>query len=175
MSPDAAWLAEHIRDIPDFPEPGIAFKDIAPLLADVDAFRFSVDAIVDHFATSEVDHVIGIEARGFILGAPVAYRLAAGFVPVRKPGKLPFETAELEYELEYGTDTLEIHVDAVGTGDRVLIVDDVLATGGTALATAGLVEKVGGKVIGLGFLLEIGSLGGREKLAAYDTHSLLTL
>src|SRR3954471_11624498 len=146
MARDASWLKDHIRDIPDFPKPGVVFKDITPLLADVDAFRFAVDAIADHFAGNEVDKVLGVEARGFIIGAPVAYRFGAGFVPVRKAGKLPWDIEREEYELEYGTDLLEIHRDAVQPGDHVLIVDDVLATGGTAAATVRLVKKLGGTV-----------------------------
>src|SRR5919201_5601008 len=135
MSRDASWLKDHVRDIPDFPKPGVVFKDITPLLADVDAFRFTVDAIADHFAGQTVDKVLGIEARGFIPAAPVAYRFGAGFVPVRKAGKLPFEIEREEYELEYGSDLLEIHRDAIAVGERVLIVEDVMATGGTATAT----------------------------------------
>src|SRR3954471_11601137 len=132
MSRDAGWLKEHIRDIQDFPRAGVTFKDITPLLADVDDFRFTIDAIADHFAGQTIDKVLGIEARGFIAAAPVAYRFGAGFVPVRKAGKLPWEIEKEEYELEYGTDLLEIHRDAVSRDERVLIVDDVLATGGTA-------------------------------------------
>src|SRR5438105_675121 len=127
MSTDAGWLKDHIRDIPDFPKPGVVFKDITPLLADVDAFRFSVDAIADHFAGDSVDKVLGIEARGFILSAPVAYRFGAGFIPVRKAGKLPWQIEKEEYELEYGTDLLEIHRDALQPGEKVLIIDDVMA------------------------------------------------
>ncbi|MER3452949.1 MAG: adenine phosphoribosyltransferase, partial [Acidimicrobiia bacterium] len=130
MSGDASWLKDHIRDIPDFPRPGVVFKDITPLLSDVDAFRFTIDAIADHFAGETIDKVCGIEARGFIAAAPVAYRFGAGFVPVRKAGKLPWHVEKEEYVLEYGTDLLEIHHDAVRPGERVLIVDDVLATGG---------------------------------------------
>ena len=135
MTRDSTWLAGHLRDVPDFPKPGIVFKDLTPLLADVDAFRYTVDAIADHAAGLTVDKVVGIEARGFIFAAAVAYRLGAGFVPVRKPGKLPWKTVTETYDLEYGTDSLEIHEDAVATGDTVYIVDDVLATGGTAAAT----------------------------------------
>src|SRR4051812_18826468 len=160
MSRDAGWLKEHIRDIPDFPRAGVVFKDITPLLSDVDAFRFAVDAIADHFAGEPIDKVLGIEARGFIIAAPVAYRFGAGFVPVRKAGKLPWQVEKEEYVLEYGTDLLEIHQDAVAPGERVLIVDDVLATGGTASATLRLVERLGGQVVGLGFVIELAFLGG---------------
>jgi adenine phosphoribosyltransferase len=160
MTVDVTWLEELVRDVPDFPKPGIIFKDVTPLWADASAFRFSIDAIADHYAGVEIDRVVGIEARGFILAAPVAYRFGAGFVPVRKPGKLPAEIASESYELEYGTDTLEIHRDGILAGQRVLVVDDVLATGGTAAATIRLVEGLGGSVIGLGFLLELGFLRG---------------
>jgi adenine phosphoribosyltransferase len=173
MSQDAGWLKEHIRDIADFPKPGVVFKDITPLLADVDAFRFTVDAIADHYAGQAVDKVIGIEARGFVVAAPVAYRFGAGFVPVRKAGKLPWEIEKEEYELEYGTDLLEIHRDAVVAGERVLIVDDVMATGGTAAATVRLVERLGGEVVGLGFIIELGFLGGRAKVPGRDLRSLI--
>src|SRR4051794_20591541 len=173
MTRDAGWLKEHIRDIPDFPKPGVVFKDITPLLADVDAFRFTVAAIADHFAGQTVDKVLGIEARGFITAAPVAYRFGAGFVPVRKAGKLPWEIEKEEYALEYGTDLLEIHRDAIEPGERALIVDDVLATGGTAAATVRLVEKLGGVVAGLGFIIELDFLGGRGKLEGHDVVSLV--
>jgi adenine phosphoribosyltransferase len=174
MSPVARWLEAHIRDIPDFPKPGVVFKDITPLLADVNAFRFTVDAIADHFAGQTVDKVLGIEARGFIAAAPVAYRFGAGFVPVRKAGKLPWEVEREEYVLEYGSDLLEIHRDAVAPGERVLIVDDVMATGGTAEATIRLVETLGGEIVGLGFILELAFLGGRERVKGRDVLSLLT-
>jgi adenine phosphoribosyltransferase len=173
MASDASWLKDHIRDIPDFPKPGVVFKDITPLLADVDAFRFAVDAVADHFAGSEVHKVLGVEARGFIIAAPVAYRFGAGFVPVRKAGKLPHEIEREEYELEYGTDLLEIHRDAVSPGENVLIVDDVLATGGTASATVRLVERLGANVLGLGFVIELAFLHGRDKLPGRDLVSLL--
>ena len=149
------------------------FKDITPLLADVDAFRFAVDAIADHFAGNEVHKVLGVEARGFIIAAPVAYRFGAGFVPVRKAGKLPWEIEREEYELEYGSSLLEIHKDAVGPGENVLIVDDVLATGGTASATVSLVERLGATVLGLGFVIELAFLHGRDKLGGHDSVSLL--
>jgi adenine phosphoribosyltransferase len=174
MSPDARWREAHIRDIPDFPKPGVVFKDITPLLADVNAFRFTIDAIADHFAGQTVDKVLGIEARGFIAAAPVAYRFGAGFVPVRKAGKLPWEVEREEYVLEYGTDLLEIHRDAVAPGEKVLIVDDVMATGGTAEATIRLVESLGGDIVGLGFILELAFLGGRERVKGRDVLSLLT-
>ena len=171
---DASWLAQRIRDIPDFPKPGIVFKDITPLLADAEALRAAVDAISDHFAGRRVDKVLGIEARGFILAAPVAYRCGAGFVPVRKAGKLPWDIEKQEYELEYGTDLLEIHRDAVEPGDQVLVVDDVIATGGTAAAAIRLVERLGGEVVGLGVVIELAFLGGRNKLGGYDMLSLIS-
>ncbi len=174
MGSDVGWLADHVRDIPDFPKPGVTFKDITPLLGDAKAFRATVDALADHFAQQRVDRVLGIEARGFILAAPVAYRFSAGFVPVRKAGKLPWEIERQEYELEYGTDLLEIHRDAVKPDEQVLIVDDVMATGGTAAATARLVEKLGGTVIGFAFIIELAFLGGRSRIAGYEAKSLLT-
>ena len=171
---EAGWLRERIRDIPDFPKPGIVFKDITPLLGDEKAFRFAVDAIVEHFGPRPVTKVLGIEARGFIVAAPVAYQLEAGFVPVRKAGKLPWDIEREEYELEYGTDLLEIHQDAVAPGDQVLVVDDVIATGGTAAATCRLVERLGGTVVGLGFVIELTFLAGRAKLEGRDVLSLVT-
>jgi adenine phosphoribosyltransferase len=171
---DIERLKERIRDVPDFPQPGITFKDITPLLADPIAFSTVIDLIVVQFGRGSVDKVVGIEARGFILASPVAYHFGAGFVPVRKAGKLPWETQSAEYELEYGSETLEIHTDAFHPGERVLIVDDVLATGGTAQATAGLVESAGAKVIGIAFLIELSFLRGRDKLQGYDTFSLIT-
>jgi adenine phosphoribosyltransferase len=168
MTRDPTWLASHLRDVPDFPTPGIVFKDLTPLLADVDAFRYSVDAIADHAAGLTIDKVVGVEARGFIFGAAVAYRLGAGFVPVRKPGKLPYRTMVETYELEYGGDALV-------EGDAVLIVDDVLATGGTAAAACRLVERLGGQVAGLAFVVELGFLGGRAKLVDHDILSLITV
>ena len=162
-----------IRDVPDFPEPGIVFKDITPVLADPIAFSTIIDLIVVHFGRGNVDKVVGIEARGFILGAPVAYHFGAGVIPVRKKGKLPYETIEEEYALEYGTATLEIHTDAVTPGERVLVVDDVLATGGTAAATASLVERIGGKVCGIATLIELDFLHGRDKVSGYDLFTLI--
>ena len=172
-APDVDWLRAHIRDIPDFPKPGVVFKDITPLLAHAEGFRATVDAIAACFDGQPVDKVLGVEARGFILAAPVADRLGSGFVPVRKAGKLPWEIEQQEYELEYGTDLLEIHRDAIHPGERALIVDDVLATGGTAAATVRLVERLGGEVVGLGFALELTFLGGRSKLANHKIASLL--
>jgi adenine phosphoribosyltransferase len=163
-----------VRDVPDFPQEGIVFKDITPLLADPIAFSTVIDLIVVHFGRGNVDKVVGIEARGFILASPVAYHFGAGFVPVRKKDKLPWETESAAYALEYGTATLEVHRDAVTPGERVLIVDDVLATGGTAAATAQLVERIGGKVIGIACLIELGFLNGRDKLEGHDLFSLIT-
>jgi adenine phosphoribosyltransferase len=176
MSRDSAWLASHLRDVPDFPQPGIVFKDLTPLLADVDAFRYAVDAIADHAAGLTVDKVVGIEARGFIFAAAVAYRLGAGFVPVRKAGKLPWKTVTETYELEYGTDALEIHDDGIAPGDAVYVVDDVLATGGTASATCRLVDRLGGVIAGLAFVVELGFLEGRAKLPKqHDVLALITV
>ncbi len=174
MTVGAEWLEDHIRDIPDFPKPGVVFKDITPLLGDPKAFRGAVDALAGHFDGHRVDKVLGIEARGFIVAAPVAYGFGAGFVPVRKAGKLPWEIEREEYTLEYGNDLLEIHRDAVAPGERALIVDDVLATGGTAAATVRLVEKLGGVVVGLGFIIELEFLGGRKQIPGYDTAALVT-
>lgn len=168
-------LSSYVRDISDFPQPGIVFKDLTPLLADVDAFREAIDALVDHAARWSVDKVVGIEARGFTFAAVAAYRLGAGLVPVRKPGKLPHETLTEMYELEYGTDALEVHRDAIGSGESAYVVDDVIATGGTALATCRLVEALGGRVAGVGFVVELGFLNGRAKLTDYDVYSLMTL
>jgi adenine phosphoribosyltransferase len=162
-----------VRDVPDFPQEGIVFKDITPLLADELAFSTVIDLIVVHFGRGNVDKVVGIEARGFILASPVAYHFGAGFVPVRKVDKLPWETEAAEYALEYGTATLEIHRDGIASGERVLIVDDVLATGGTAKATAELVERIGGKVVGIACLIELGFLNGRDKLDGYELFTLL--
>jgi adenine phosphoribosyltransferase len=163
-----------IRDVPDFPQPGIVFKDITPLLADGTAFSSVIDLIVVHYGRGRVDKVVGIEARGFILASPVAYHFGAGFVPVRKQGKLPSDTEAAEYSLEYGTATLEIHRDAIRPGERVLIVDDVLATGGTAKATAGLVERLGGEVIGIACLIELAFLKGRDAIEGYEFFSLIS-
>jgi adenine phosphoribosyltransferase len=162
-----------VRDVPDFPEPGIVFKDITPVLADENAFSTIIDLIVVHFGRGNVDKVVGIEARGFILAAPVAYHFGAGVVPIRKKGKLPGPTVEETYALEYGEATLELHEDGVHHGERVLVVDDVLATGGTAKAAASLVERIGGKVCGVTCLIELEFLHGREKLGGYDLFTLI--
>jgi adenine phosphoribosyltransferase len=175
MTRDPAWLANYLRDVPDFPEPGIVFKDLTPLLADVDAFRYTVDAIADHAAGLTVDKVVGIEARGFIFAAAVAYRLGAGFVPVRKPGKLPWKTVTETYELEYGTDSLDVHGDAITPGEAVYVVDDVLATGGTVRATRSLVESSGGTVHAVAVLMELGFLPGRETIGDLNLTTLLTV
>lgn len=154
-----------ILDIPDYPEPGVVFKDITPLLKDPDGFSAVVDALADHFADCGVTKVVGAEARGFMIGAPVAYRMQVGFVPARKPGKLPRETFSQSYELEYGSDALEVHTDALSSSDVVLMIDDLAATGGTAAATAQLIEQTGAKVVGFGFVLELEFLHPRDVLA----------
>ena len=174
MELDVGRLKELVRDVPEFPKPGVVFKDITPLLADPDAFRGAVDAIADHYTGHGVERVVGIEARGFILAAPVAYRMGASFIPVRKPGKLPWQVARQEYLLEYGSDQLEVHRDGIFTDERVLIVDDVLATGGTAAAAVQLVRHLGGTPVGLAFLIELGFLGGRERLGGIEMLSLLS-
>jgi len=169
---DALWLRDLIRDIPDYPKPGVTFRDITPLLGDAAGFHRAVTELVDRFVGVEVDRVIGMEARGFILAAPVAFHMNASFVPVRKAGKLPWAVVREEYVLEYGTDKLEIHRDAIHPGERVLVIDDVLATGGTASATSRLVEALGGVIVGLGFMIEIGALDGRSKLGGHRVESL---
>ena len=174
FNPDHSWLKEHVRDIPDFPKPGIVFKDITPLLANKKAFTYTIDAIAHHFDRDEIDMVVGIEARGFMVAAPLAYRFTAGLTPVRKKGKLPWDVRTQEYELEYGTDSLEMHSDAIEPGERVLVVDDVLATGGTAKAAAMLTEQCGGKVAGIATIMELSFLGGRGKLGGYDFLSLIS-
>jgi len=167
-------LASFIRDIPDFPVEGILFKDITPLLQNPQAFREAIDQLAARYKDRAIDQVVAIESRGFIFGAPLAYKLGAGFIPVRKPGKLPAETISVEYTLEYGTNTLEMHKDALKPGDRVLLVDDLLATGGSARAAANLIEQLGGKVEGIAFLIELEFLHGRSKLEGYDVFSLIT-
>ena len=170
---DRVALAAKVRDVPDFPKPGVVFKDVTPLLLDHVAFSTAIDAMVMHFGRGTVDKVVGIEARGFILAAPVAYHFGAGFVPARKVGKLPGPTHRVEYALEYGTASLEIHRDAFAPGARVVILDDVLATGGTAAAAVDLVGLMGGVVVGLGFLIELTELGGADTLGEQGHLALL--
>ena len=173
MASDASWLKDHIRDIPDFPKPGVVFKDITPLLADPEGFSLVIDSLAARFDGLGVTKVVGVEARGFIIAAPVAHRLGAGFVPVRKVGKLPWDVEAEAYELEYGTGLLELHSDAVAIDEQVLVVDDVLATGGTASATVRLIERLGATVAGLAFVIELGFLNGRRQLPGRDIVSLL--
>jgi adenine phosphoribosyltransferase len=162
-----------IRDIPDFPKPGIVFKDITTLLQNPDAFRYAVDHLAKEIEKVDVDYVVGIESRGFIFSPILAYKLKAGFVPVRKKGKLPFRTEQVAYDLEYGNAVLEIHQDAIPAGARVAIIDDLLATGGTAMAAANLVEKLGAKVVKIAFVIELAFLNGRDKLSPYSISSLI--
>jgi adenine phosphoribosyltransferase len=172
-SADCDRLKKLIREVPDFPKPGILFYDITTLLKDRVGFARLIDALSENYIGKEIDLVLGMEARGFIFGPALAYRLNAGFVPVRKPGKLPAETIKISYELEYGSNALELHKDAIERGQRILIVDDLLATGGTARATADLATALGAKIAGLAFVVELDFLNGREKLAGYDVFSLL--
>ena len=174
MRDHPGWLKDLIRDIPDFPRPGVSFKDITPLLAHPKALAVTVDAMSEPFRDRAVDKVIGIEARGFIIAAPVALALGAGFVPVRKAGKLPWQVHSEAYDLEYGQDTLELHLDAIGPGDRVLIVDDVLATGGTAGAVAKMVDHMGAEPVGYSFIIELAFLGGRGRIGELEAFSLVT-
>ena len=167
------YIRDLIRDIPDFPKEGILFKDITPVLSDIKALRLSVEEMSKPFMNQNIDVVVGIESRGFIFGAPIADKLDAAFVPIRKPGKLPWNTEKVEYELEYGTDTLEIHKDAINEGQNVLIVDDLLATGGTAEAACKLISKIKGTIKGLVILVELDFLKGREKLNQYNVHSIV--
>lgn len=171
---DPELLKGLIRDVPDFPNPGVVFKDITPLLADPTAFRMVVHAIAGHHDKGSVDKVCGIEARGFILAAPVAFESGAGFVPIRKMGKLPGSTLAQSYSLEYGSETIEMHEDALSVGERVLIVDDVLATGGTAAAAATLVEGLGAEVVGIACVLELTALGGRARTSGWDLNCLIS-
>ena len=173
MTTDATWVRQHLRDIPDFPQPGITFKDITPLLGSAAALAATIEAMAAPWVGAGISRVAGIEARGFLLAAPLAVRLKAGLVPVRKPGKLPWAVAEEAYDLEYGTDAVQAHTDAVVAGERVLVVDDVLATGGTAAATCSLLEGLGAAVVGVGVLLELGFLDGRARLPGRDVRSLL--
>ncbi len=176
MNPKTPTLSEierAIRTIPDFPKPGIQFKDITPVLADARLFSGSIDLLIDGFKPGDVDAVVGIDARGFIFAAAAAVRLHAGFVPVRKKGKLPYQTHEEQYDLEYGTATVAVHVDALKAGSRVLLIDDLLATGGTAAAAAVLVEKLGARILEISFLLELKFLNGRNRLKGYPIRSLI--
>jgi len=163
-----------IREVPNFPNPGILFYDITTLLKDAQALRSIVDELADRYCDKKISKIIGIESRGFIFGSALAYRLGVGFIPVRKPGKLPADIFEVKYNLEYGSNSLAIHRDAVGIEENVLIVDDLLATGGTAAATVSLVRQLGGKIVGLAFLIELTSLHGRERLNGCDVHSMIT-
>jgi adenine phosphoribosyltransferase len=170
---DIDSIRKAIRDIPDFPRPGIVFKDITPLLGDGPLFAKTIDVLAERYRDQKIDMVLGIESRGFIVGAALAYKLGAGFCVVRKPGKLPYDTHSASYELEYGTDSLEIHIDAIAQHARVLIVDDLIATGGTAAATAQLVSKLGGEVVECAFVIELSFLKGRDKLQPYGVFSLV--
>ncbi|MBI4400609.1 MAG: adenine phosphoribosyltransferase [Nitrospirae bacterium] len=163
-----------IREVPDFPKPGILFYDITTLLKDPHAFRNILDDLTRRYRGKQISKIVGIESRGFILGSPLAYQLGAGFVPVRKPGKLPADSFEVKYNLEYGSNSLAIHRDAIAIGERVLIVDDLLATGGTAAATVRLVRQLGGEIVGLAFLVELAALKGRDKLNGCEIHSMIT-
>ena len=173
MNDDIASIRGAIRDIPNFPKPGIVFKDITPLLSNGQLFGRTIDILADRYRSQKIDAVLGIESRGFIIGAALAYKLGAGFCIVRKPGKLPYDTHSASYQLEYGTDSLEIHVDALPARARVIIVDDLIATGGTAAATAQLVSRVGGTVVECAFVIELSFLNGREKLKPHAVFSLL--
>jgi len=174
MAHGEARIKDLVRDIPDFPKPGVTFKDITPLLADPDGFGLCVTELAERFRPLAVDKVLGVEARGFIVAAPVAYSLGAGFVPVRKRGKLPYKVYSEPYDLEYGTDTLEVHTDALRPRERVLVLDDVLATGGTAAATRRLVGRLGAEAVGFGCVLELGFMGGRRKLDGLAVEALVS-
>lgn len=166
-------IKNYIRNIPDFPKPGILFRDITTLLADKDAFKEAINILSKKYKNKKIDAVVAVEARGFILGAAIANKLGASFIPVRKKGKLPWRTHSVTYDLEYGTDTLEIHCDSIKPNQRILIIDDLLATGGTSKAVADLIEKCGGKIIGIAFLIELADLKGKEKLKGYPVFSLI--
>lgn len=166
-------LKSYIRDVPDFPKKGIIFKDITPLWQDKGAFSYAINAIAENFQDSAIDIVVGVEARGFIVGAPVAYKLGVGFIPMRKPGKLPYKTTSISYELEYGVDTIEMHEDAILPGHKVLIVDDLLATGGTAAGMCELITRVGGEIVALAFIVDLTFLDGKSKLGDYPVFSLI--
>ena len=174
MPEETICLTDFIRDVPDFPKKGILFKDITPLLSDKDALAGAIEALTVPFAKAGIQHVVAVEARGFIFGSAVAKALNAGFIPVRKPGKLPYKTDSVTYDLEYGSDTIEVHSDAIKPGEKVLMVDDLLATGGTMAASCELMEKLGAEIHALTFLIELSGLGGRNKLQGYDIHSVIT-
>jgi adenine phosphoribosyltransferase len=167
-------LERYIRSIPDWPKKGILFRDITPLLADPKAFAAAIDALCTGFTEADIDYVAAVEARGFIFGAAIAEKLDAGFVPIRKRGKLPFKTKSVTYDLEYGTDTLEVHCDAINNGVKVLMVDDLLATGGTMAAACKLIEKIGGQIVGISFLIELTELAGRSKLSEYNVKAVIS-
>jgi len=173
METETIDLQAYIRDIPDFPKPGILFRDITPLLSHPQAFRCAIDRMAEQYRDQQIDAIVAAEARGFIFAAPLALQLDVGFVPIRKPGKLPFNTHAFHYELEYGVDTLEMHVDGVESGQRILIVDDLLATGGTVGACCRLLEHVGANIVGCAFMIELNALGGAKTLAPYPVFSLL--
>ena len=174
MGPELVHLEEYIRGIPDWPKKGILFRDITPLLADPKAFAAAIEALCTGFMEADIEYVAAVEARGFIFGAAVAKRLEAGFVPIRKKGKLPFKTQSITYDLEYGTDTLEVHTDAIKKGAKVFMVDDLLATGGTMAAACKLIEKIGGQIVGVSFLIELSELAGREKLSGYEIKTAIS-
>ncbi len=175
MSDLGSYLRRYIRDIPNYPKEGVVFRDLTPLFRDPGAFRSAIRWLADRFRGDGVDLVAGVEARGFIVGAPVALELGAGFVPIRKPGKLPWRKVSTSYQLEYGTESIEVHEDAVSRGQRVLLVDDLLATGGTASAAAKLLEGLGATIVGMGFLVELSYLRGRERLSGYRVESLVRI
>jgi adenine phosphoribosyltransferase len=174
MAPQKIDLARYIRSIPDWPKKGILFRDITPLLADPEAFAAAIDALCAGFTEADIDYVAAVEARGFIFGAAVAKKLQAGFVPIRKKGKLPFKTESVTYDLEYGTDTLEVHSDAIKKGASVLMVDDLLATGGTMAASCKLIEKLGGRIVEISFLIDLSELAGRDKLTGYKVKTVIS-
>jgi adenine phosphoribosyltransferase len=167
-------LREHIRDVPDFPKPGIMFKDITPLLQNHEVFSKVIQNLTDRYSGEKIDAVVGIESRGFLFGTPLAHQLGASFIPVRKKGKLPYETIQMSYDLEYGSETIEMHTDAISKGHRAVVIDDLLATGGTADATCKLIENQGGSVIECAFVVELAFLNGREKIGDRKIHSLIT-
>lgn len=174
MATEGINLERYIRSVPDWPKEGILFRDITPLLADTKAFSAAVDALCTDFTQAGIEYVAAVEARGFIFGAAVAEKLGAGFVPIRKKGKLPYKTESVTYDLEYGTDTLEVHKDAVEKDSKVLMVDDLLATGGTMAAACQLIEKIGGQIAGITFLIELKELAGREKLSGYNINTIIS-